>query len=87
VHEVDTTGVEPLRNLLASQHRFEENGGVLRYEDALAYGETAKERFKQEDASASNPAATDKIDYLKLAKRKRGRFYTVSGGLVNEPEF
>ncbi|ORY81500.1 hypothetical protein BCR37DRAFT_46255 [Protomyces lactucae-debilis] len=81
VHEVDTTGIQPLHNVLASQHT-----SSLTYDAALAVGQQAKERFKLDDAQCATGQTRLKPDYTKLAKRTRGRFYTVSGGLVNKTE-
>lgn len=68
VQEVDTTGVEPLRNLTQDQNQ----GSALSYKEAVEHGEALK-RGEQK----SN------FRYPSLAKRTKNKHYVVDGGLVN----
>ena len=64
VQDVDTTGVEPLRNITAEQDTSE-----LTYEEAMTYEKSLE---------------SSDDDYTTLASKIRKRYYTVSGGLVND---
>lgn len=73
VRKIDTKDVEPLRSLTADQN--DDDADALDYEDAM------KQNRQLDDDTSNNP-----YDYPKLASRLRHRYYTVSGGLVNDLE-
>lgn len=68
VQEVDTTGVEPLRNITQDQNQ----GAALTYKEAVAHGEAARSIDQKSN-----------FKYPSLAKRTKNRHYVVDGGLVN----
>lgn len=67
VQEIDTSGVQPLKNLTAEQ----DESDVLKYEDAVEEGKQSQEN-----------SAAPKVDYTKLAHKTKNKYYTVDGGLL-----
>lgn len=68
VQDVDTTGVEPLRNITQDQNQ----GATLTYEEAVERGRELKKNVQK-----------SRFPYTSLAKRTKNKHYVVDGGLVN----